>query len=196
MTRQGILDAALLAFAERGWEKTTFELVAARAGVSRGAVHHHFRAGKDELLRTLLAEQWQRYAEPVFAPLEVVGRTPAARLRDFLAGYLDLLVDDEAFRALATVTVLVAPRTDGLDEGLADHRRALGEWRGALDGVFSGAGVLRPGVDRSTAVAVVMNVLVGLTTTAAMEPDELPRDGSARQAMAAAVTAGLVGEDR
>ncbi len=41
-TRSRVLEAALLAFAESGVRATTLEQVAARAGVTRGAVYWHF----------------------------------------------------------------------------------------------------------------------------------------------------------
>lgn len=43
-----ILDAAQDVFAERGFENTNLDLVAARAGCSRGAIYAHY-ASKDEL---------------------------------------------------------------------------------------------------------------------------------------------------
>jgi AcrR family transcriptional regulator len=42
LTRQRLLDAAVTALAEVGWAGTTVAVVAARAGVSRGASQHHF----------------------------------------------------------------------------------------------------------------------------------------------------------
>lgn len=42
LTRQRLLAAALECLAELGWSGTTVQLVAARAGVSRGAAQHHF----------------------------------------------------------------------------------------------------------------------------------------------------------
>lgn len=42
MTRSAILDAALQCFYELGYNSTTTEKIAAKAGVSRGAMLHHF----------------------------------------------------------------------------------------------------------------------------------------------------------
>lgn len=41
-TRERLLEAAVATLAESGWARTTAGTVAARAGVSRGAVQHHF----------------------------------------------------------------------------------------------------------------------------------------------------------
>jgi AcrR family transcriptional regulator len=81
-TRQRILDAAAQCFAASGFSRTTVESIAARAGVSKALVYHHFRAKEaifEELLERTLTE-WAR-----------VGRidehlTGGGRLSDALAG--------------------------------------------------------------------------------------------------------------
>jgi AcrR family transcriptional regulator len=52
-TRQRILDAAGQSLAASGWAKTTVEAIAAKAGVSKGIVYHHFR-GKEQILEAVL----------------------------------------------------------------------------------------------------------------------------------------------
>ncbi len=42
MTRKAILEAAMECFVNRGYNKTTTAMIAAQAGVSRGAMMHHF----------------------------------------------------------------------------------------------------------------------------------------------------------
>jgi AcrR family transcriptional regulator len=41
-TRQKILDAALLLFAEKGYEKATMRQIAAQADMAPGSIYHHF----------------------------------------------------------------------------------------------------------------------------------------------------------
>lgn len=52
-TRRRLLDAAVLCLAEVGWSGSTVALVAARAGVSRGAAQHHFRTREDLFVAAL-----------------------------------------------------------------------------------------------------------------------------------------------
>ena len=54
-TRQRIIDAAGSCFAATGFSKTTVEEIAARAGVSKGIVYHHFD-GKDGLLERVVEQ--------------------------------------------------------------------------------------------------------------------------------------------
>jgi AcrR family transcriptional regulator len=54
-SQQRILEAALMSFAERGYEGTTIAQIAERAGVARGLVSYYFPA-KEQLLQALLGQ--------------------------------------------------------------------------------------------------------------------------------------------
>jgi AcrR family transcriptional regulator len=63
LTRRAIIEAAIACFVDRGYTRTTTALIAAEAGVSRGAMMHHFpsrfavlQAVVDHLHETRLAE--------------------------------------------------------------------------------------------------------------------------------------------
>lgn len=56
VTRQRVIDAAREVFAERGVFGATVEDICAHAGFTRGAFYSNF-AGKDEVLRELLAQE-------------------------------------------------------------------------------------------------------------------------------------------
>lgn len=61
-TRQRILVAAGHCFSSAGYAKTTVEAIAARAGVSKGIVYHHFR-GKEQILERVLASTLSEWSE-------------------------------------------------------------------------------------------------------------------------------------
>ena len=61
-TRNGILDAAIRCFYEFGYNKTTTEKIASEAGVSRGAMLHHFPSRAD-LIRAAVNYLNQRRLE-------------------------------------------------------------------------------------------------------------------------------------
>lgn len=54
--RQAILDAALDCFAAAGYGRTAVDDIAARLGVSKGAVYRYF-SGKEELYRQVMSER-------------------------------------------------------------------------------------------------------------------------------------------
>lgn len=58
-TRQAVLEAALDVFSEKGYAKTTFDEIAARAGFTKGAVYWYFR-NKADLVAALIIEYMQR----------------------------------------------------------------------------------------------------------------------------------------
>lgn len=53
VTRQRLLEATIDCLAENGWAATTVGVVAARAGVSRGATQHHFPTREDLITAAL-----------------------------------------------------------------------------------------------------------------------------------------------
>jgi AcrR family transcriptional regulator len=64
LTAARILDTALEAFAENGYPFVGLEMVAAAAGVTRGAVYHHFNS-KAGLFRAVHAEAQRRVGQAV-----------------------------------------------------------------------------------------------------------------------------------
>jgi AcrR family transcriptional regulator len=72
-TRERILDAVVASIAELGFQRTTASEIARRAGVTWGAVQHHF-GGKDGILEAVLEDSFARLAQrlaavPAAAPL-------------------------------------------------------------------------------------------------------------------------------
>ncbi|MFI5752933.1 ScbR family autoregulator-binding transcription factor [Streptomyces sp. NPDC051644] len=55
-TREAILVAAGEAFEERGYAAATLQMIMEKAGVTKGALYHHFKS-KEEMVRELLAQQ-------------------------------------------------------------------------------------------------------------------------------------------
>ena len=49
--KEKIIEAAWALFMEQGYEQTTLQEILDRAGTSKGAFYHHFRAKEDLLFR-------------------------------------------------------------------------------------------------------------------------------------------------
>ena len=62
--RRQILDAAVRAFARRGYEATRVGDVATEAGVAYGLVYHYF-SSKEELLETIFRDTWSQMLETI-----------------------------------------------------------------------------------------------------------------------------------
>lgn len=61
-TRRRIIRAVTESIAEVGFQRTTASEIASRAGVTWGAVQHHF-GGKDGILAAVLEDSFERFAE-------------------------------------------------------------------------------------------------------------------------------------
>jgi AcrR family transcriptional regulator len=55
-TVAALMKAARSLFADRGYADVATEEIVHRAGVTRGALYHHFKGGKEELFRAVLVE--------------------------------------------------------------------------------------------------------------------------------------------
>ena len=67
--RRMILDAAVVAFAKRGFHACRVSDIADEANVAYGLVYHYFRS-KDEVLDTLFLERWNVLLEAIPATPE------------------------------------------------------------------------------------------------------------------------------
>ena len=126
-TRARLIDAVVDSIAELGVQRATAQVIVARAGITWGAVQHHFR-GKDGLLLAVLEDSFARFAE---------------RMRDIppdvpLAERVGLFVD----RAWAHFNSRHYRSTfEILRNFLGREEHRGGDWRdqmqGAWDGVWS-----------------------------------------------------------
>lgn len=180
-TRVTLLEAALLSFEEKGWRGATFEYVAQRAGVTRGALHHHF-SSKSVLLSDALEWGWAEYGHRIFVDETVSSRT-TEWLSALLSEFVVLLRDDEMFRALAYTTVLVAPQASG-DSHL--KHEALDAWRDQI--VMSLNARPNSSISPETVAGLVLVLIQGFTVTAVTRPQDFPQPKHLDAAIAAVVT--------
>lgn len=100
--RAAIMDAAIEEFLASGFEATSMDRIAARAGVSKRTVYNHF-PGKEALFGAILLQLWDASHAadtPCWRPEEPL----RAQLIELLMRKLRLL-NDEAFLALARVAI-------------------------------------------------------------------------------------------
>ena len=194
-TRVALLEAALIAFEEKGWRGATFEHIAERAGVTRGALHHHFR-DKRTLLVEALEWGWSDYGQRLFDTVSpTTGDTGSAddetvalnerahrAVEELLARFVRLITGDRAFRALASTTVLVAPQAfEHYDKG-----DALDDWRERIEGLIASRRGATNVAPRDIA-GLVLVLLQGFTVAAVTRPDDLPQPDRLDATMAALV---------
>jgi AcrR family transcriptional regulator len=114
--QQGILEVAVAAFNEFGYDATSMGVLADRLGLSKSAIYHHF-ASKDEILERAL-DQALGSLEGVLDEPGAAEGSAADRLDHVLRGAVHVLVD-----RLPYVTLLLRVRGNTEIERTALARR-------------------------------------------------------------------------
>jgi AcrR family transcriptional regulator len=155
-TRAQLLRAARELFAERGYAAVGTEQIVARAGVTRGALYHHF-ADKQDLFRAVFEETEAGLVGSIAARMEAVD-DPWDLLVTGMRAFLDACLDP----AIVRVSLLDAPVVLGWQE-----------WRdvGARYGLALVSGGLQNAMDqgvlRRRDVRPLAHVLMGALDEAA-----------------------------
>jgi AcrR family transcriptional regulator len=127
VTRSQVVAVATRLFTERGYDGTSIEAVLQAAGISRGALYHHF-PGKDALFAAVLDAVYERTFQQIAATTRTV-TDPVAGLRAACLAWIRLTGDPDVARILLidAPTVLGWQRWREMDE-----QRALGGIKQAL----------------------------------------------------------------
>jgi AcrR family transcriptional regulator len=168
-TRRDLLDAAVVVFGERGFAAATLDQIADRAGVTRGALYHHFE-DKADVYDAVLREKADRTMRPLTAELAGDG-PPLQRLDRFLRSYCSALERDATFRAVLELLLFAGNDAPGRSRELT--ARGYRAWLHTFHAVLMEAsqrGELRAGVTPGTASRALMALTVGLTTTTLQSP--------------------------
>jgi AcrR family transcriptional regulator len=132
-TRGQLIQVATRLFAEHGYEGTSIEAVLTAAGVSRGALYHHF-AGKEALFEAVVAA----VSDQVTLELTEVIRDcadPVEALRTAALAWISLAADP----VIQRVVLVDAPSVLGWERWRdMDHGRTLGALQAMLQAVSDG----------------------------------------------------------
>jgi len=118
-TKKALVDAARALIVEKGYAETGTPEIVSRAGVTRGALYHHFD-DKTDLMRALVRQE----AEAVAAEINAQTNTGQSPLDAFMAGasaYFSAL----AAPGRAKILLLEGPAVLGLEE-MAEIDRMTG----------------------------------------------------------------------
>ena len=156
-SRQRFIDAAIRLFARRSFAGTSLQMIADEVGVTKSAVHHHFRT-REELL-TAVVEPLGAELRAAVAAAETQ-RSRRARAERMLTGFTDLVIRN---RVLVPVLAgdpgaieILRSHADWSDLGermlklLADVDPGVGGWIKAdltVSGIACGMGVRALEVD-------------------------------------------------
>jgi AcrR family transcriptional regulator len=141
--QQGILDVAVAAFNQYGYDATSMGVLADRLGLSKSAIYHHF-ASKDEILDRAL-DAALGALEGVLSDADAATGRAADRLDLVLRGAVHVLVDKLPY---VTLLLRVRGNTEVERRALA-RRRAFDKTVTALVSEAQTEGSLRSDIDAS-----------------------------------------------
>ncbi|MFS0852712.1 TetR/AcrR family transcriptional regulator [Microbacterium sp. 179-I 3D4 NHS] len=152
--RATLLDAAVAVFNESGYDATSVAALAARLGLSKAAIYHHF-ASKEEILETALGAALDGL-EGVLA--ETGGIPPTDRLAAVLQGAVRVLAAN-----LPSVTLLLRVRGNSeIERRALDRRRAFDQAVTAIVREAQTDGAVRADVDASVATRLLFGMVNSL----------------------------------
>ena len=152
-----MMDAGRQLFATKGFAQTPREEIVAAAGVTRGALQHHF-GDKQSLFEAVYEEVEQEVMAAVATAAMEAGDDPMAMLRRGIHAYLDAVTDPVAQRicAIDGPAVLPAPVRQDIT-----NRYALGLVREAVDGAMN-----RGQIETAPAEPLTVMLLAGINAAA------------------------------
>ncbi|HSG15570.1 MAG TPA: TetR family transcriptional regulator [Anaerolineae bacterium] len=153
-TRQDLLDAALQVFSQQGYQAARLQDIARAAGVTRGAIYHHF-GSKAELFNTLMDEASAQESGVMEAAV-AEGGSLAEIMARILRYSLALLEEDQRLRQIFELSQVKA----GADPELLTVQRKRAEQTELLVG--------------STAAIMAQGIADG-QLRAGLEPDTVAR---------------------
>jgi AcrR family transcriptional regulator len=180
-TRRAVLDAARVAFGAKGYAQASVDEIAAAAGVTKGAVYHHF-ANKEALFRAVHTEV-EVDALRRSAGADDPGAPPLDRIVAQVNGYLDAALDPEIRR----ITLVDGPALLGLDAEVPGHEAAHEALRAFLAEAMAGGHLADADPDVLAHLVAGLALQGGLIIARSADPD------AARAALGPALAAMLHG---
>ena len=163
LTRQQLLDAALLVFSRQGYDAARLEDIATAANVTRGAIYHHF-GGKPELFSSLVEEASQAGSQAVAQAIQE-GGSFLDIARRVLVFTLELLRDNLRYRQVMALFLnnasaapdLASLRLSRIEQGKEQLRLIAGFFQMGLQ-----QGAVRPDLDPEVAARAFLAYQNGL----------------------------------
>jgi AcrR family transcriptional regulator len=171
-TRSALVRATVDCLVELGYARTTTQEVQSRAGVSRGALTHHFTA-KADLVLAAMEHLYEEFSESVRKAAAELPDDPAVRIR---LGIELIWARFHGPLFVASMELWTAARTDReLRAALLPHERRLGAQLRELSVEVFGEQVARHPASEAV-YQVLLTSMRGQALTYSLQPDA-PRDG-------------------
>lgn len=168
-TRRAILEAARTLFAERGYGAVTNKDVASAVGITTGALYHYVESKLDlyaEVDRDMQRTIYDRFQDAVNGADTFLGKLTAVLEASHRMG-----VEDPSLAAFVGAVRTDTRRHPDVDERLSRYAAAREQFFVDIVDVGVATGEIHTD-DKPAMVEFVRTVLVGLTETVGMSPDQ------------------------
>jgi AcrR family transcriptional regulator len=173
-TRAALLAAGRELFGQRGFAASGREEIVRRAGVTRGALYHHF-ADKEDLFRAVMEELEQEVMERV-GRAAMQSDDPVEQLRLGAQAYLDAALDPSVSRVCIVDAPAVLPAE--VRQEIAE-RYAHGSVREVLAAIGAAGRIPPELVDALTGVVLSGVMAAAQHVALAERPEDARRDAGA-----------------
>ena len=180
--RDDVLEKAMTAFWDYGFESTSLAVLIERMGISRASLYHTF-GSKDELFVEAMARYNQMMHEQFLAPLRAEG-DPLQILRQFLYDMADQLCSPEGHTCLV-IKAAASPCKDRgqAGEGLIQCMKTIDHAFHALLVRAREAGQISSSRNLRSLARLLTSVTHGLNVRAGVQPDRRILRELAREAL-------------
>ncbi len=134
-TQQALIAAARRLFVDKGYAETATPDIVSAAGVTRGALYHHFE-DKRALFRAVIEQEAEKVAEEIESR-SADAQSPRDALLSGASAYFDAMAAEGRTRLL----LLEAPAVLGVEASAIDRENAEESLRRGLAAMLPAAGV-------------------------------------------------------
>jgi len=161
-----IVAAAITEFLEKGYENTTMEAIAIRAGLTKGGIYHHFDS-KDEILGYANLS----ISEPIMKLVERAGKESSALngINLYIQGYIKYWTGRSREIAFFFLTMSKAFEISRIRDLFSEYYQTISASLVALFKRAIEEGTLRQD-DPTVRVAVLMSALDGIIANLILDP--------------------------
>ncbi|MGA9876870.1 MAG: TetR/AcrR family transcriptional regulator [Solirubrobacteraceae bacterium] len=169
VTRAALLRAASHAICERGMQGASIDLIAERAGYTKGAFYAHFPS-KEALFLTMLEEKFAADLERLEAAMVGVGQ-PAEEARQAAGEFLHYVDRDPEWPRLYQEFAAHAARNDEFRVEFAQRQRALRDGMAELFARWSTSFGVEPTVSPADVAAMTFFMADGFLVDRIIDPE-------------------------
>lgn len=146
-TKKKLLLTALQCFLEVGYSQAKLEDIAARAGLSRGALYWHFDQGKPQLYAELLADAGEGLAN-VFNSVAEQPLAGADKVSRFYLCWAELMQNDAYYRQTVELMLFKTELAPELEQGMSQKRESIVAFEGQVSHWLRSSGYQDPNLPR------------------------------------------------